>query len=610
MVTHTALGDRDVPLGNTEVKGSFNSDIASPSVTPWGSKTSWDVTTSNAGGFFNNDALAVQNNVYMPASWNISFYAPANTCVDQSSSGYSYLSVPINTTVTLQPGPDSSHDSILANYCYTDPPGSAGIAPGPVDPQVILDSSYPSVITVSSTIPTPTSAAATHLRVYNTSLTNVSNMAGLYTNSNGSVSYDFPVDQNGHNLPAGGYAIAITSDPSGQPQQTLGVDSFFIAHDDRSFTGAFGVAVVPATTTEYYTSSTGDPYGDGTCAGSTTTTDTFDPQTEYPIVTLVNQGKIALGSTANTLTVGTSPSQIVLFNDQGGSDYEQRDACDYTITNYSGPQSALVVNTGSNSVTIVGIGGDARNFPSGTVSVGTAPVAAVVNSAETLAYVANYGSNTISEVDLNSLVVTRSLSVMTHPSALAFDVSGNLWVGGQGAMDKVSISSWSVTSSTSVDGSVQAMAYDSGTSAFIQTLLQNGSSSSPSARTTMAHDISYSRSSGSSYTAGSMFYPSSLTSSVGPFGGDNAAYSNSSISSSLAYPGQVANAPPVMTSSNGDVTATVTGTNFTISRLSDGVVLVSGSLPYAPRSVALGNTGLYFTIPESNSLVSIPIVLP
>jgi YVTN family beta-propeller protein len=227
-----------------------------------------------------------------------------------------------------------------------------------------------------------------------------------------------------------------------------------------------------------------------------------------------------------------------------------------------------------------------------------------------MAYIANYADGTISEVNLSTLAVTRTLAVMTHPASVAFDSSGNLWVGGQGSVDNVNISSWTITSSTAVDGTVNGMSYDAGSGVLLQTILQNGSSIAPSDGATANALVNYSNSSQVSYTTQNTFNTSTGASTISPYFGDNASYNLSSAAYYLAFPAQTAFTPPIYSSSNGDITATVSGTNFIVSVVSSGAILIQGSLPYPARGVALVSNMVYFTMPDTNSLISLPITLP
>ena len=160
------------------------------------------------------------------------------------------------------------------------------------------------------------------------------------------------------------------------------------------------------------------------------------------------------------------------------------------------------------------------------------------------------------------------------------------------------------------------MNYDTQKGVLVQTMLQNGNSASVAAGgttgegTTGSNPIVFNTTPGLSYSTQNTFSVATLasaTSTSSTVMGDNAAYAQSSIAPYLAFPGQLAFVPPIYSATNGDMTATVNGTSFTVSIVGTGEVLIQGTLPYPARSVALSSTAVYFTMPESNSLVSLPI---
>jgi len=292
----------------------------------------------------------------------------------------------------------------------------------------------------------------------------------------------------------------------------------------------------------------------------------------------------------------------------------QLDDCTYANSAYSGQQSVAVLNTGSASVSVVQIGDE--TFPSGTIAVGNQPVAAALSTSKLL-YVANYGDGTISEVDTTNLIQNRTLAVVQHPTSVAFDPSGTLWVGGQGSICPVSISNWSVGTCASMDGTVTQIGFSASQNLMVQTLLQNGTPSSPSQGATMNAAISFASSGQSSYSTVNLVNTSTGVSS-GPVISlnSNTAFVQSGVASSLAFPAQTALVPSVLSSSgitgnslssvSGDVVAVATGNTFTVSSLPSGEQLLSGTLPYPVRGVAIGGGIIYFTMTESNSVVSIP----
>jgi YVTN family beta-propeller protein len=486
-----------------------------------------------------------------------------------------------------------------------------------MSPQVALDDALPATLQVTAFDPILAAAGITNLHVIGMDMSNPSNVTAISVASDGSSAvFPYPRQSNGLPLPAGAYITTITTDPSGSPQTTNGMEPFYVAHDDTSYSSAFGVAV--AVPQEIVTSfGAADIYGDGTCAGqpySYTSTNGGNP---IPLVTLPTRGQLAIGTSSNTVAVGTTPTVVIAYNDQEQDNYssrDQRDQCDNEWDQITGAQSALVVNTGDNSVSLLDIGW--YNYPTGTITVGSLPVAAAISPDETKAYIANYGDGTVSEIDLVNVQKTRTIAVMSHPASVTFDSNGNLWVGGQGAVMNVNVSGWFIASSTPIDGTVNGMSYDTQKGVLVQTMLQNGNSASVAAGgttgegTTGSNPIVFNTTPGLSYSTQNTFSVATLasaTSTSSTVMGDNAAYAQSSIAPYLAFPGQLAFVPPIYSATNGDMTATVNGTSFTVSIVGTGEVLIQGTLPYPARSVALSSTAVYFTMPESNSLVSLPI---
>jgi hypothetical protein len=328
-----------------------------------------------------------------------------------------------------------------------------------------------------------------------------------------------------------------------------------------------------------------------------------------PLVTLPSLGQLAVGSSSKTISVGLYPTVVIAYNNRLVTTESGIGACGpATITNYTGSQSALVVNTGSNTVSLVNIG--EYSYPTGTIAVGSSPVAATINPAGTLAYIANYGSATISEVDLQNVYVTRTLNVMAHPTTVAYDTNGNLWVGGQGSIQLINTTNWAISATFPVDGTVTGMSYDMAQGGFVSAVLQNGTVTSPSNGGTLSEGIAYRSAGGASYSTTSLINVATGNTVTSSIAADTAPYAQSSLAAHLAFPGQTAFNPPIYTSSSGDMIATANGDTFTVSVLSSGKVLVGGTTPYPIRGIKLTSTMLYLTMPESNSLVTLPMQLP
>jgi YVTN family beta-propeller protein len=490
--------------------------------------------------------------------------------------------------------------------CFTNTPANPDFVASEVSPQFALDNALPSTIQVHAFSPIETAAAATQLHIYNMSFANPATMTAESVASGG-VSATFPYPQG---LPAGAYITTITTG-TGTDLTTNGLEPFFIAHNDTTYPSAFGVDVaIPAETVETFT---WHATNNGPCAGGATISTTNYGGSALPLVTLMSEGKLAVGSSSNTITVGTHPTAVIAYNAQSKTVSQSGSCGPSSVTTYSGAQSALVVNTGSNNISLVSIG--EYSYPTGTVSVGTQPVAAAINPAGTYAYIANYGSNTVSEVSLQNVDVTHTISVSAHPTSVAFDSSGNLWVGGQGYLAKINLSTYAVGTTYSVNGTFAGMSYDTSQGAFVSTVLQNGnaasiSNPSLSSGTTGSDAIAASTSVGISYSATGSISVSNGSTVGTTILADSAPYESSSIAADLAFPAQNAFNPPIYTSTNSDYIASANGDTFTVSLLSSGKVLLSGSTPYPIRGVRLTSTTLYLTMPESNSLVTLPMQLP
>lgn len=120
----------------------------------------------------------------------------------------------------------------------------------------------------------------------------------------------------------------------------------------------------------------------------------------------------------------------------------------------------------------------------------------------------------------------------------------------------------------------------------------------------------FSRAGGTSYSTTAIVNVATGSTTLFSTAADTAPYVLSRIAPNLATPTQNAFNPPIYSATNGDLAATVNGNAFTVTSIPSGNVLISGTLPYPARGVAITPTVLYFTMPESNSLVSLPLQLP
>jgi hypothetical protein len=604
------------PLGLQPVAGQLLSDITTGKIQPFGSQTYFaqvttaDTTTSEQFASIDGTwptEFSVDN-VQMPAYWTVEWSHPPY-CYDQSAAPYPPLANPYVQTYDFEPSSASALGMFVKLNCYTNTPLNPGFIASNVSPQFVLDDAIPATIQVAAFSPIQSGPSLTNLRVFATDFSNPAIVTATSIGANSmSATFPYPTQSNGLSLPAGAYITSMTTDPASGQQTTNGMEPFYIGHDDTSFTSAFGVAIANpkvVKTIYKYVKSPG---------GCLEQQPAVEPAggTPLPLVTLFSQNSLAVGSTSRLLPVGLNPTVVIPFNDQsyttlvgGGSPCSGE-----IVTQYTGAQTALVVNTGGNSISIVNIGYSTQ-YPTGSVSVGNQPVAAAINSSETMAYIANYVDGTVSEVNLSNLTQTRTIPVMLHPSTLTFDSNGNLWVGGQGSVMNIDIGNWSIASTSPVDGTVNGSSYDPQTGVLIQSVLRNGNSASPVEGGTEAAQVNFSTSPGTSYATQTLFNVASGTqTSTSTFSGDNNTYSQSPIASQLAFPAQTAFTPPIYTATAGDVTATVSGTSFVVFVIGTGEILVQGTLPYPARGVAMTSNMLYVTMPDSNSLVSLPMQLP
>jgi YVTN family beta-propeller protein len=603
----------DAPIGPQQVFGSMTS--LEPGTKTIGSVTSFSGFTSaipNAATLTADSIAGVWPTFYassndeMPAYWTVGWENPPPYCISQTPPYPPLGSIYELNDVLFTPTTAGNDNPAVSLKCYTNDPTHLNFTAANISPQFSLDDAPPTALQIASILPISAAPANTTLQVLTTTLSSPATVVASSVAANGmSSTYAFPKQSNGFSLPAGAYLSLVTVNPPGGTQTVNGMEPFYIGHDDTTWPAAFGVAnATPETVTVTGKQMANPNGGPALCTKTTTTTG----GTPIPLVTLLTQSALAVGSPTKTVAVGLNPTVVIPFNDLGKTTSIGNPVCPSMVTTYSGAQSALVLNTGGNSVSVISIG--TEYFPSGTASVGHQPVAAAINRTETFAYVANYADNTVSEVNLSNLQQTRTIAVMTHPSSLTFDTSGNLWVGGQGSVMMISIPSWAVASTSTVNGTITGMNFDPSTSLLVETTLQNGSVATPMVETTGSALVAFSNTAHVSYSSQNTFNTTTGATSASNFAGDNVSYTKSSAAPYLAFPAQSAVPTPIYTASDGDIAATVSGTAFTVFIVGTNQVIIAGTLPHPARGVAVTSNMVYFTMPESNSLVSLPIQLP
>jgi YVTN family beta-propeller protein len=275
-------------------------------------------------------------------------------------------------------------------------------------------------------------------------------------------SFNFPQAQNGGAIAAGIYRYGLFN------QQSTGLQN--VGHGLVSI-GAASTLNSPYGVDAADTSSTNKtctPTGDGENCTLTQSVGVV------PIFTQYSSNQVAYFTCtsglpllkAATLAVGSEPVAVKLY----GASYD----CSVSVglSNYSEyyVPTAIVVNSGSNSVSFVNF----VNNTSTSVAVGTQPMAVILSPDETLAYVANYGSGTVSQVNLSSKTVTGTVSVGANPASLTLDPGGTaFWVGGLNYISEVNTSNLSVAKTYTVSGQVTSLAIAGQQNALLYTLVTN-----------------------------------------------------------------------------------------------------------------------------------------
>jgi YVTN family beta-propeller protein len=460
------------------------------------------------------------------------------------------------------------------------------------------------------------------LHVYNRAGEIVHSISAISVSSDGSTAtFPFPTHSNGSPLSGDMYGLAITNWDS--PPQTVcqpmyddwgnyigdhcweepgverhaGTNYLAIATPVSIANAPFGVEAFwsDVNGNECYTYY--DPCFDGYCdpIGQTYCT-SWTYTHRAPIVTLNSSGQVYRDG--YTLPVGSSPTAIKLYglstqvsawgDGSSYSYYEER----------TQPSRALVLNGGSNSVSVL----DLDNWQvMATIPTGSRPTGLAIKADETRAYVANYDSATVTEINLSTNSVARTASVGYRPTAVAMDPSGSaVWVGGQGWMSKIDVGSFSVVATYTINGTINSLAASAGQGSLVYTALTN--SSAPNS--TYGEAISYP---GSIYSVRQVrLSDMSTTTDLGVSYGD--AYVVHS-GSTPAIPSLLANGTGVSVKYNNGLSISLTPDGFVALDVTGGTEIMRGRTPTPPRSVAAdpNESVLYITLPESNLILIIPI---
>lgn len=469
-------------------------------------------------------------------------------------------------------------------YVYTDPIiGIPWVCYVPVDTasenastHFILPGAVPSTITSYGDF--STAYGEPQLRVYvgGGAPGFVSSVSASSVVPGSSATFTFPTQSNGSPLAEGFYSLVNTNVASGGA--LVFVDPSYLAvGGSTTLSSAFGVDAADTSTTvetcvvvegRTYCSYSGPTY-----APTAIFTQYYSNQVSYAGKTIpVGTEPVAArlyGSYLTTKTSGYPPTTI------------------YTRT--TSPANAIVVNSGSSSVSVVNLQSltDTKN-----ISVGSQPMAVTLNSAATYAYVPSYDAGTLSEINLSTQAVSRTLSITPGLLSVAMDPSGSyVWVGGNNYLYKVNLSTFSVASSVPVSGTVTSLAASSAQNELVYTLVQNCCSAS------------------STYAANEMLLSNLSTpgtyahAAATPF----APYTmNGTLPSAAVLP----QASSVVSSrfSNG-MGASATPTGFVIYDLITHQQIMTGTTTTPVRGIASDPDSMfaYFTLPDSNQYISVPL---
>jgi DNA-binding beta-propeller fold protein YncE len=371
------------------------------------------------------------------------------------------------------------------------------------------------------------------------------------------------------------YSIAASNQTSAGVFHYIGAN-FMSIGKINSYAGAFGVDAGDITT-KIYTCVTFS--GKVSCSWSQPST------TPVPIVTQYYANQVSYNG--HVIAVGSNPVAVKLYGSY--TTITTSSSGDLSRKEYTtGPAAAIVVNMGSSTVSILGLGSftDGKN-----IAVGSQPTAVVLNSAATYAYVPSYGSGTLSEIDLGTQSVSRTVSIATGIQSVAIDPSGNyVWVGGNNSLYKVSLSTFALVGTYPVSGSVTSMAASKDQNELVYTVVENCCSTS------------------SAYAANELSL-SNMTVTGAHAVTTASSYATYTMNGTLPSAALVPTATTVSAQFGNAFAASSTPTGFVIYELVNHQQIMTGTTPTPVRGIASDpdNTEAYFAVPDSNELISVPL---
>lgn len=581
--------------------------MLTPNVPVWGNVVNQyylngvDQTQGTVDYFGNNadppattgsSGVLIVNNAEAPAYWNLYWLEPWNC-------GYNTdpQTPPVYEGVTYYEGADWSEyeapNALVGNYY----PSKTVVALDCVHYGALLPASrrfailgnLPNALTLGSAVPLTTQNGMPLLYVYDQTGTVVATETATSVSSDGTqATFPFP-----STLPQSGYSLALVNQTGvGIGFAPAGDNLLSIASSQTIAGNPFGVSAGAQTYNRTYCSLC-PTRGQKTQCTKSSTYNTF------PVVSLYSKNQVLVGSTA--VSVGTNPTAIAAYS--SGPVYEDfGDDCHTDIRAFSGTTRAVVANSGSNSVSVLDIVNDALLF---NVTVGNQPVALVVNSTGSEAYVANYKDSTVTPVNLSAGTASASVAVGGKPTSVALTSAGILWVGGVGFLTEINTQTMSVVATESTAGkTIVSLGYSDAYNELVV-------SSVDTSGNVYVEEVTP-----STFQAGAAYAPvaSQTVSTVGTYlnpvtnkevQGYTATLAKASTSVINTYqPG----APPIVVQ-DGWAVITATPTGFTITDISGNVVLVSETTPSPITAIAVDPklNVAYLVMPDSNTLLTVPL---
>ena len=442
-----------------------------------------------------------------------------------------------------------------------------------------LHGSLPSTITVPAQSGSPLSTGvATSLYEYDRSGALLNTLAASSVSPDGSSAvFPFPTGGSGIALPPDIYGLSMVQDSSNLTVN--GISWIAIGGTDTTHLQPFGVAAIGGTLS---TNQCEPVNGRRVCSPGTGTY-------YYPAVTLYGSSQVSVNG--SLVSVGSHPTTILAYDSEAYSTKTTNGSV-ITYFTYTGPGRALVVNTGSNSISIIDVN---RLTTLATIAVGSSPIAATISSDGSKAYVANYTAGTVSVIDLTALQLSSTITVGGNPLSLALDSSGNLWVGeNNNSIKRVVLSSGTVASTTTTTGPVTSLGYSNGEAQLVATILQSDGRIQANA---------YSASSLQN-TGGA---PAPLISNPA---GTSAAYAAAASNlTNLPSVQALSSATLISTDTMNSLTVSATSTGFVVTELGSNRVIMEGTTPGPVRSISVDaqDQVAYMTVPDHNLLITLPL---